>query len=364
MMELTKLYSKTSKGKLNSWTIWTEGNEIHTRWGESEGKLQHKFVTVEGKNIGRSNETTPPEQAQLEAKSKWAAQIRKKYYETAEEAMSTLNIKPMRAYTLDEKREKKLKFPVDVQPKFDGVRCMAYTLPDGSLRLMSRGGKDYTAPLIAKELEGMLAPTMCLDGELYIHGESLQSIRHLQAAEDDRLCFHVYDYTSLPARPTPWVDRKAELDKWFKATHKHTPHVVQVETKAALSMNNIKVYHDAWVEQGYEGLMVRTMEGKYKLAGKSTDLLKVKMFQDEEFLVVGWDTDSRDGVIRFHCKVEGVEKPMEVRPVGTMEQRAKLAENPDQYLGQLLTVKYQQLSDTGVPIFPVGKSFRPTADLD
>ena len=52
-MQFPSLYSKTSKGKLNIWTIWTEANTIHTEWGEVGGSLQTNAVKIGGKNTGQ-----------------------------------------------------------------------------------------------------------------------------------------------------------------------------------------------------------------------------------------------------------------------------------------------------------------------
>lgn len=359
-MQYPSLYSKTSKGVLNVWTISTSGASINTEWGPVDGKLQKNSVKAEGKNVGKANETTSKEQAELEAESKWKAQKRKKYYDTPDMAMGTVNIKPMRAYTLDDKRAAKLSFPVDAQPKFDGVRCMAYNNDDGSVRLMSRGGKDYDVPLVAMELEGKIPTGMCVDGELYIHGESLQSIRHLMADEDPRVIFVVYDYTCLPANADTWAQREVSLRTWFRNNHFIT--IELAETVVCQNMEDVKTSHDDWVGMGYEGAMVRTHTGKYKLAGKSTDLLKVKMFQDAEFQVVRWTT-SKDGVVLYTCiQEEGLE--FDVRPVGTTEQRARMLKDADSHVGQLLTVKFQDRSDDNIPKFGVGKSFRPMEDLD
>ena len=47
-----------------------------------------------------------------------------------------------------------------------------------------------------------------------------------------------------------------------------------------------------------------------------------------------------------------------VRPTGTHEERKVLFENGDEYIGQQLTVKYQELTDEGIPRFPVGIAIR------
>jgi ATP-dependent DNA ligase len=356
---LPALYSKTSKGTLNIWTISTEGPHIHTEWGPVGGQLQNNSVQVSGKNIGKTNETLAREQAALEAQSKWEKQKRLKYFENPAEAMGTLNVKPMRAYSLDN-RVDKLSWPVTVQPKYDGVRCMAYLNADGSVRLMSRGGKDYTAPHIQEALRGRLEPGICLDGELYVHGESLQTIRHLQAEEDTRLTYHVYDITAIPTDHKVWKNRKKDLDAWFAANKLSC--VVKALSATVNDLTEVRAKHDEWVDAGYEGAMVRTMDGPYKLAGKSTDLLKYKMFQDAEFTVVGFSV-SKDGVPLFKCvQEEGLE--FDVRPVGDAETRKRLLEEAPSRIGQLLTVKFQSRSDDNIPTFGVGKAFRSADDLD
>jgi len=59
----------------------------------------------------------------------------------------------------------------------------------------------------------------------------------------------------------------------------------------------------------------------------------------------------------WKCKTkEG--KEFEVRPVGTVESRSELLKNASKCIGKFLTVTYQELSEFGVPRFPVGKTIR------
>lgn len=360
-MKLPTLYTKTSKNVLNCWEISTDGATVTTMWGPVDGLKQTNSYRAKGKNTGRSNQTTPEEQAALEAKSRWDKQVRLKYRETPDAADEDLNIKPMRAYVLDEKRAKKLLWPVYVQPKLNGVRCMAYVKGDGAVRLVSRGGKDYTVPHVQQELKNRIPKNTMLDGELYIHGTSLQTARHLQAQKSPELKFHVYDITALPTDNTTWQKRLHALHQWFQ-DNPNLEHVFLTDTVLANTMGTVKKIHADLTAKGYEGVMVRTVEGPYKLAGKSVDLLKYKMFVDAEFKVVGWKK-GKDEVPLFVCiQEEGLE--FDVRPVGTAEERRNMLSVADSYVGQLLTVKYQDRSDTNIPLFPVGISLRPPEDLD
>lgn len=366
------LYVKTAAGNINYWSIWTEDGRVFTEWGKvgTDKPLADSYL-AEPKNVGRSNETSPSEQAELEAAAKFAKQRRLKYVTTISEAEDNLNIKPMRAYSLDAKREKKLKFPVTLQPKFNGVRCMAYNVTGAShqqvVRLMSRGGKDYFLPHIQEELQGRIPPNVCLDGELYAHGVSLQNIRsYIETPQTKSLMvqFYCYDYTELPPTKAPWVDRHGLLQGWFAVN----PDLEYVEVSPNVFLpegatpENVWEIHDKWVAEGFEGAMVRTMKGTYRMAAKSVDLLKVKAHEDAEFVVVGWCT-GKDGVIKYKCVQEqGLE--FEVRPMGNEKERADLLKTADADVGKLLTVRFQERSDLNIPIHGRGVAFRPEKDLD
>ena len=362
-MKKTKLYTKTSKGKINFWEIWTKGSTVHTCWGDIAGKPITDSYEAKGKNIGKANETSPAEQAVLEAQSKIDAKLRVKYFDSIKKAKTKLNIKPMLAYSLDAKRAEKLEWPVTVQPKLNGVRCLAYELPDGSVRLMSRGGKDYNLPHIQYALKGKIPKGFALDGEIYDHGVSLQTIRHRMAThcvETVLLKLHCYDYTEIPPNGMIWEDREDGLEAFFSKNRKITEAVL-VRGWHCENIEDVHKVHEKYVKDGYEGLILRTHGGLYKLGARSKDLLKLKSFKDAEFRVVGWKR-GKDDVPTFRCiQEEGLE--FEARPVGTREERAVLMEKADEMIGQLLTVKYQDRSDDNIPIFPVGISFRPPEDL-
>ena len=123
-MQLPILYRKSSKGKTQQWKVWTEDNVIFTEYGVKEGKLQTTSKSVKGKNIGKANETTPVQQAEAEAKSMWQKRLDQRYRQTLEEIEEIVFL-PMLAHDFT-KQKTPIEYPVDVQPKLDGVRCMAY----------------------------------------------------------------------------------------------------------------------------------------------------------------------------------------------------------------------------------------------
>src|SRR5689334_16299941 len=96
MQTFPTLYKKTSSGAIQMWTISVDyhlGGEkgesalIQTVFGQVDGKKQiANDVVLEGKNIGKANETTAFEQAISEAKSQWERKKKKGYVESIEDA--------------------------------------------------------------------------------------------------------------------------------------------------------------------------------------------------------------------------------------------------------------------------------------
>jgi DNA ligase-1 len=76
---------------------------------------------------------------------------------------------------------------------------------------------------------------------------------------------------------------------------------------------------------------------------------------DAEFEIVGCDEGSGkdEGKAIFVCKIKNG-KTFSVRCKGADEVRQEQWKNRKAYIGKELTVRYQTLSDDGIPIFPVG----------
>ena len=114
-----------------------------------------------------------------------------------------------------------------------------------------------------------------------------------------------------------------------------------------------------FVEEGYEGAMVRNLTGAYAIGKRSADLQKVKTFLDGEYTISGFVKERATKQVVSSGSVKLLTaKTFRVRPRGTQESRRELFENGSEYVGQQLTVRYQELTDDGVPRFPVGIAIR------
>lgn len=364
-MKLPTLYKRGSTGKIFEWTISVKGAVISTRWGEVGGALQETHDTIsQGKNIGRANETTPEQQAELEAQAQWEKKLKKDYVKTMEaaskgEASDLIDggILPMLAHKYSEHGEK-VKWPAFAQPKLDGHRCIAIVDKAGKCTLWSRTRKPILSmPHIVAAVERYAKPNTIWDGELYnpdYHDrfEELTSLIRPEYAKPGHevVQYHIYD----AVLPVPFKDRvKAFVDM----ASGHSP-LVAVETQDVKDEDDMMLFFERCLESGYEGAIVRNAAGMY-VNKRSYDLLKVKEFLDSEYEIIGVQEGrgklAGHGI--FECKTEkGI--TFSAKMAGDMAALKKFLEHPGKYIGKQLTVKYQGLTKTGVPRFPVALRIR------
>jgi ATP-dependent DNA ligase len=370
--------------------------------GVQGGKMvTHDSEISEGKNIGKKNETSPREQALLEAERDWtkkvkggyapAAPVKKKlirvekFTEKSEKTDTTIYIpktdepkkmlKPMLALELDLEKPC-ITYPAYVQPKLDGVRCLIYR-QNGGIVFQSRQNTIYEPfehllPEIEQVFSSLDGSDFILDGELYTHGMPFEKITSIvrrsktKHPDVETICYHIYDCfysgeANLEKNKIPYSTRLAVLQKAF-SLHPHK-NLVLVETHPVLSMEEIESWHTKFTTRSkpYEGVMIRAKNGPYKQQGRSKDLLKYKKFHDDEFVVIGHHegTGAHKGTPIFECKSKTKEgKTFSVAMHGTIESRKKMLDEVDSYYGKMLTVKYQEISADGAPRFPVGIAFR------
>lgn len=363
---LPTLYSKTATGAINEWVCWVVGDEVCVRWGQLNGAQQEARFKCLPKNEGRSNATTAWQQAVKEAVAKWNKQKKRKYSETLESAGKTVHIRPMLA--LDWKEHKhRISYPVVVQPKFDGVRCLAY-LKDGQVYLQSRGGDPWLLPHLQRELQPALYGDYVLDGELYIHGMSLQSIISLAKRprpESERLYYCVYDMFRLNEDvEAPYEARKNWRLVWFGDRQHGFQKVTRVADGLAANEASLLYFHNAYAEQGYEGAIIRSHRGVYRQGYRSPDLLKLKAWEDDEFVIAGFTVGKgkAENMPIFTCLTkEGL--PFEVTPKGTEEERAELLQLAPTLNGQLMKVQYLGYTEDRKPRCARGLGVRDKSDL-
>jgi DNA ligase-1 len=355
------LFVKTKTGKINVWSVWADGNHMITEWGQLGGKLQQSRKTSIPTNVGKANERDGNEQASFDAGSLWRQKKDEGYSESPEEAKEAVIFLPMLAHKVENLDKLKGK-GFDLQPKLDGVRCLAYW-ENGEVCLMSRGGKPYSVPHIQLELSQLLPVGYILDGEIWAAGLSCQTVTsYVKKTKPgtEKLKYHVFDLPSAGM----WETRRDALQVWFDSMDP-TENVVLVPTLCLAKVVDIEPYHDLKVMQGYEGAIIRLHSGTYEWGERSRSLMKYKKFQDAEFEVIG--VRNGEGKLSnaavFKCKNDLTDDHFDVIFAGTLEQREEQWKNAATYMGKMLTVRFFDRTDDKLPRFPVGKVFRSKEDM-
>ncbi len=356
MTTFETMYGADKNGNIKTWEVTTNGADVIVTHGRLGGKLQTKVTTSSPKNIGKKNETTAEQQAEKDAESKWNKQYDKGYRVTKEDALSAAseNLRPMLAsdYT---KVGHSINYPCDVSRKLDGVRCIEKF--DKVSTFTSRGGKDYKVPEhIAKELELLHSKISfkVLDGELYIHGIELQDIVSCVKKHNEntpKLKFYIFDVPS----DKEWEFRCNDLEEIEKAIEDLELGSIEVVTNEfAADEPQAREIMLKYMEEGYEGLMLRNLEGKYEWNNRSRNLQKWKDFEETEAFVLSFSEDNNDEAVLLAQLPSGATFGVKMR--GTHEYRHKL--NGPNFIGSWITVRYQQLTKDGVPQFPTGIAVR------
>lgn len=383
-MKLQKLFKKSSKGVPQEWEIEADGNVIITRWGYVGGAIQETRDEIKsGKNDGKANATTAEQQAQREAISQWEKKLKKGYVKSLDDAAAgkvdeliTGGHFPMLADKFRDHGDK-VSYPVYVQPKFDGHRCIV-VVESGEPTMWTRTRKPITGlpHIIAAVREAMKKAgitDIVLDGELYNHAyrnnfEDLTSfIRNPSPKPGHEVVqYHIYDIVDLNAL----FEQRHQTIQGLQLDGKT---LVEVPTFLAEDEDHVMEIFEGFLRDGFEGLMVRIPAGKYisHPSKRSKDLLKVKKFDDAEFMVVGVEEGRGrlTGKAIFVCTTAKLSAPSLVplsssvlfraKMKGKIEDLEKYIKDPSLAIGRMLTVQYFGMSNkNNVPRFPVGLRFR------
>ncbi len=356
------LYGKASTGKIKLWKIRVRKNrdgtaDVVTEHGyEDSEELQEAIVKiVAGKNIGRSNETTPFEQACSEAESKWKKKQDKKYVQTRSDLKKVDDSPyPMLAHEF-QKRGKDIKWPAYVQPKLNGVRCLSRKMDEKTIRYTSREGKLFTTlEHLTPHLLKVMEVGETLDGEVFSRKMTFQEIssavKKLQQASA-RLELWVYDIIKIGT----FEMRHAYLNKMGL-----TGPLVPVVTILIGHEAGMKKLHIQFVTNFYEGTIIRSKTGTYKSGpSRSVGLQKFKDHEDKEFKIIGGKQGigKDEGAVIFLC-VQEEGKKFDCRPCGSYEQRRAWWENLPELIGKPLTVRFNGRSDDNIPLFVRGMAIR------
>ncbi|RUW57133.1 hypothetical protein [Mesorhizobium sp. M8A.F.Ca.ET.021.01.1.1] len=381
-----KIFRKDSKGVLRFWQYEVAG----PKWRGISGIVGGAVVTSGWSSCTPKSQATAEAQALFEGAAEEKKKLDRKYRRDPNATFDDLFIQPMLAQEYD-KLKKPLTFPVFAQPKLDGIRAIITI--DGA---NSREGQpiesidhilEQLAPVFAKY------PELVLDGELYNHEfkddfNSLSSVirkgfkldkkalkagiseekqrEALAQRQRDLIQFHVYDIVA-PEKKFP--ERLRMLEDLFRFSALGADEacpikiVTTIEVHNQEQLDNLLIY---WLENGYEGEMVRLPDFGYEHT-RSKSLLKRKDFETKEFKLLrieegngNWAGYAKRVVVELE---DGRENEAGIR--GNQPFCKELLENKDHYEGGDVTIRFmRQRTPDGKLRAPVAIDFHPDGRKD
>ena len=395
------LISKDTKGKIRvaiiSYELQTDENKnrwfvIHRQSGQLHGKLtnQPDKIVERGKATRNLWQQVELETNHLvkEKKDKGYKEIQKNPEKYSDEELSLILgeivtsqegvPKPMLAKQADKVTNKKIYDKVWLASrKIDGLRASIYMGKDGVLHTQSRGAMNYDPAMsdiienkdlihLFKEIPGLI-----LDGEAYHHGYTLQqlnSIARTQKTVRDYgiLQFYWYDIvdpnSTFDERFALMKDIRDEMnlifdpEKDFKDGELRIQFVPQEEV---IGWDNMMKLHNQYVSEGWEGLVIRDPDALYRPNGRTNDMIKIKIYKDDCFKVIGKEAGLRGSEDMVFIMEMPDGRTFKAKPFGDREQKEEYWNNfESKYEGHIGECKFFYYSDDGIPLQPAFKAFR------
>lgn len=378
------LFNLDSKGKIRRWEIFVEdlGDKanIVMLTGLDGGKMIENISTVsEGKNTGKTNETSYLTQAEAEATAKFEKQLKQGYVnkkENCKQATTGSGVpKPMLANkydpsgkqdnskTLDQMKIRGKR--VGLQTKFDGLRGLARCCPE-DIQFWSRKGERYQPiPHLEKQLREAYDRTgqtqiIWLDGELFTQKYSFNKLsgllkREKKNLEELAMLEDVY-YCLYDAMLTVGYDERAEfITQFATADVRVVPtHIVEAEEGV------IQEHLEKFLADGNEGLMVRLLDVPYENK-RTWQLCKMKVFEDKEFEIHSMEVSAAGFLGAVVCKMDLEAFDRDGKPILfvkggvkklSQEEQLDMLRNQDKYIGKMATLCFFGRSEYKVPRFP------------
>lgn len=257
-----------------------------------------------------------------------------------------------------------LSYPVYIQPKLDGFRCVV--IPDNEgFKFYSRTGRYFGNSSLLNHFKCLNnLGSYVLDGELYAHGESFDNIASTLNSESKKipasLKFHVFDcipYENWLAQKYEgkYEQRVKQLRQIVNSINDYSK-VIDVPTDLCETQKEVVDLYKRYLKEGYEGCMVKSSDGVYqwkRVTANNGAMLKLKPFSTVDVAVEG----IYDGEGNFEGMAGGITfnyKGVSVRCGSgfSHDLRKDMAKNPSDYIGKIVEVKFFEETEEGSLRFP------------
>jgi len=296
--------------------------------------------------------------------------------------------KPLLAASFKKLSVSDLTFPVYATPKLDGIRALKI---DGTI--VSRTFKPIRNTTISNVLMSLLPDGS--DGEI-LSGKTFQdstsTVMSADAGIGSGTTFFWFDYVKDDP-DKGYLDRIADMKK-FVDSHPEILKdsrvtIVPLIPKKIDTAEELNVFEQWCLDQGFEGVMVRNAGGKYKF-GRSTEkeqiLVKIKQFEDDEAVVIGVSAlqtnvnDKKMNELGDMRRTSHKDGKIDLEMLGALDvewngirfgigtgfdkdTREDLWKRRDSIIGKIVKFKYFSQGVKTAPRFPVFLGFRDENDM-
>jgi len=264
----------------------------------------------------------------------------------------------MSAMKFDEKR---MSFPVYVDTKLDGIRCIA-TIGD-DISLVSRNGKPFVNyPFVEEELKQLnVLEGWRIDGEITM-GHFQNLMRTVSRKEDgiELAKDAIYNIFDLQFSNNIFEGRHNVLQKLQVCIlKKKLTHLRIVSGQIVRNMQELMTFYEAQLNAGFEGAIVKSLNGFYEYK-RSYNWMKLKPEETEDLEIVDFEEGSgkyQNQLGAFICKLSNGGR---VRVgSGLMDsERKEFWKRKNELLGQTIEIKFQERTKDESLRFPVFLQFR------
>lgn len=350
---MIKLFRK-HKINIGLWMIWSDADVIYYSHGVIDGAMNTHTEKVELNQSGRSL----AEQIELQINSRVSRMLDKGYKYSLEDAMNSPTnqlglLRPMLAMSLDKVNNINARGAM-LQRKLDGHRCLITRDGDDVIAYSRQGKIIDTIDHILEPIKSRIPDGVTIDGELYFHGEQLQTIASWIKRKQQNtslLKFVAYDLISKDF----YTERLKELQS-ILPREIHPKRVVVLGAVPYTTEESMWNYFGDCKERGFEGAMLRLAGYGYEDGSRSKSLIKIKSRHDEEFKVISV-RPSKDGWAILECEI----KPgltFDVSAPGSVPEKTRVLIESEKYIGRLVTVEYANLTKDGKPFHAVATRWR------
>jgi hypothetical protein len=270
-----------------------------------------------------------------------------------------------------------VKFPCLIQPKINGVRATIHMDNEGTIKILSKSGLRYKLPHITDFLKESLifehtyitidkeddqleieGNTLILDGELYIHGESLQVIGSAVDSfnmDTHRIKFVAFD---LAIADVSNISRYILLKDIVYSIYGMDIPIEVIPTKKINGDTKAQVLTDEYIRDGYEGSILRNMDAEYQFGKRPVTMCKLKRHIDEEFKIIDIVPQKKDPDLgMFYCVTKNGHE-FSVTPSMTVQEKKELMYMKHLYIGKELNCSFYEYTDAGIPFHIIDSHVR------